>query len=339
MSLLMAGRPQPAASASALEWELPSGHFFTQANGFPTGSSPKGFSVTDDGGVRFWSEFQRLGGVDSLGYPVSRRFIWDGYVSQAMQKGVLQWRPDQGKALLVNALDQLTAASKDDWLFNVRGTPRPLDSSFDAGKSPSDIVNARLALLDARPAMRDAYFGVDEPLQRYGLPTSRVEDMGTAYVVRLQRAVLQEWKVDTAWARAGQVTVANGGDLAKEAGILPAKAPYPEDPPPGLWKPQAGEYRVSGDATWYGGQFHGRKMANGQTYDMNDVTTVASNMYPLGTKVKITHGTTGASITAVVKDTGGFRFPIVADLSFAAFGKLADPKVGRIPAVVEVLPP
>jgi hypothetical protein len=34
--------------------------------------------------------------------------------------------------------------------------------------------------------------------------------------------VFQEWKEDVPWAKAGQVTVALGGDIAKEAGILPS---------------------------------------------------------------------------------------------------------------------
>jgi lipoprotein-anchoring transpeptidase ErfK/SrfK len=33
--------------------------------------------------------------------------------------------------------------------------------------------------------------------------------------------VFQQWKVDMPWAGAGQVVIANGGDVAKEAGLLP----------------------------------------------------------------------------------------------------------------------
>ncbi len=345
-SLLLTGWSLPsaasslpeAAAAPGLDWEVPGGRLYSQANGFPLGSSPRGYRITDEGGVRLWSEFQRLGGPDGAGYPASRRFQWDAYYSQVTQRGVLQWLPEQGRAVYMNVLDLLSAAGKDDWLLSARGVPRQIDASFDAGKGPAEIAEARLALLDARPAIRDAYFGVDEPLTRYGLPTSRVEEIGNTYVVRLQRAVLQEWKVDTAFAKAGQVTVANGGDLAKDAGLVPVRAIVPEDPPAGVWKPQPGEYKVTGDGTWYGEQFHGRKMANGQVYDMNDPTTVASNMYPLGTKVKVTHAGTGASIVATVKDTGGFRYPIVVDMSLAAFSKLSDPKYGRIPVAVEVLP-
>jgi hypothetical protein len=50
-------------------------------------------------------------------------------------------------------------------------------------------------------------------------------------VVRTQRAVLQLWKHDEPWARAGDVTVANGGDLAKALGLFPAAALKPEPQP------------------------------------------------------------------------------------------------------------
>ncbi|MGH2369384.1 MAG: hypothetical protein ACRDI2_14415, partial [Chloroflexota bacterium] len=80
------------------DYQVVNGYFFTQ-----TGGSPDyGYSVTDDDGIPLWQEFLRLGGPDVLGYPVSRRFVWDGFVVQATQKAVLQWRPDLGRAVPVN---------------------------------------------------------------------------------------------------------------------------------------------------------------------------------------------------------------------------------------------
>src|SRR2546423_1168067 len=73
----------PAAMAQS-DSELPIGHFYTQANG--GAPAEYGFRVSNEGGIGFWSDFQRLGGVASLGYPISRRFMLDGYVSQATQK-------------------------------------------------------------------------------------------------------------------------------------------------------------------------------------------------------------------------------------------------------------
>jgi hypothetical protein len=65
----------------------------------------------------------------------------------------------------------------------------------------------------------------------YGLPTSAITDMGNHRSIRLQRAVIQRWLVDVPWAQAGQVTVGNGGDIAREAGLLPHSAVQPEYPP------------------------------------------------------------------------------------------------------------
>jgi hypothetical protein len=44
--------------------------------------------------------------------------------------------------------------------------------------------------------------------------------------------VLQQWKQDVPWAKAGQVTVALGGDIAKEVGLVPASATKPAIAPP-----------------------------------------------------------------------------------------------------------
>lgn len=217
----------PVASPG-LDWALPDGHFYTQANGRPLGQSKLGFAVTDEDGIRFWSEFQRLGGVDALGYPISQRFRMEGFVCQAFQRGILQWRPEVDEAYLVNIFDRLSVAGKDDWLEVERSTPRPRRWYEDTGSPWSEVMARHLALLDANPAIKEKFFSVaGDPVQINGLPMAPVADMGNVYVLRAQRAVFQQWKVDTPWARAGEVTVALGGDLAKEAGLLPAAALSP----------------------------------------------------------------------------------------------------------------
>jgi hypothetical protein len=60
-----------------------------------------------------------------------------------------------------------------------------------------------------------------------GLPTSEVTDYPNVQVLRAQRVVFQYWKVAVPWAAAQTVTVANGGDVAKEAGVFPAEALRP----------------------------------------------------------------------------------------------------------------
>ena len=211
----------PFAAQANEDYPVPAGRFFGQAGGF---------AVTDEAGVPFWSEFQRLGGVSALGYPVSGRYEQDGFVHQAMQKAILQWRPQEKRALLTNVLDDLSKFGKDEWLQTVRSTPRPLPAQFDAGLKWEDAVKRRQALLDADEAIKKRYYSVDDPMTFYGLPTSAVQDMGNHLAVRLQRAVIQRWKVDVPWAKSGEVTIANGGDLAKEAGLLDKTAVVSSSP-------------------------------------------------------------------------------------------------------------
>lgn len=337
-----AAAPPPAGvrpgTPRLLDWPVPGGHFYTEANGFPPGTSPMGFAIVDDDHARFWTAFQRYGGVSRLGYPVSQRFLWGGFVTQATQKAVLQWRPEKGDVDFVNVFDELSAHQKDSWLWSFRSIPRPIDPAADAGVPWQTVIKRRLALLRVRPALDERYQAATDPLDLYGLPTSPVVDVGPMYVIRLQRAVLQEWKTAQPWARAGEVTVANAGDVAKEAGLFPWRKLRPTPPPPGTWRDSPGEYVLSGHATWYGPGFVGKAMADGRIYNPGDATTTASNAFPLGSIVRVTSPRTGRTVTLVVRDTGRFPYPDVLDLSPAAFeslgGRLA---AGIIPVTVELL--
>ncbi|MCX6020248.1 MAG: CAP domain-containing protein, partial [Chloroflexi bacterium] len=221
----------PVSHAEAQDWDIPGGHRFTQAGGY---------DVIDNDGVPFWREFRRLGGVQAVGYPVTGRFQWDGFTVQVMQRAIFQWRPEAGQVYFVNVFDRFTESGKDDWLTAVRQTPKPVPASFDDGKNWNQIVLARLSLLDANPAIRSKYFSVvGDAVMMNGLPTSQVTDMGNNYTLRAQRVVFQQWKENVPWAKAGEVTVALGGAIAKEAGLLPggsgapaaAAAPDPAAPP------------------------------------------------------------------------------------------------------------
>lgn len=225
--------PQPAPSPSPIrlasaDWPLPDGHFFTQTNGREPLSSATGFAVTNVAGIRFWDEVQRLGGVAVVGYPLSNRFVWRGFTVQVFQKVVLQAPEEGGEIALVNVMDELSALGKDEMLERERLVPRPLGPEFDAGRSPVEISERRLALLAADPVLEAAYRQAPDPLRLYGLPTSEVRDMGDYLIaIRCQRTVLQHWKRDVPWARAGEVTAANAGQLAIEAGLFPREALAP----------------------------------------------------------------------------------------------------------------
>jgi len=226
LALLLTVLPAGVAGAAPLDYDIPNGHFFQQANG-QGGAGNTGFAVTNNDNVLFWNAFNRLGGVNAVGYPVSHRFQWKGFTVQAFQKVVFQWRPESGQVMFVNLFDEMSSSGKDDWLVAVRMTPKSLDWAADGGQAWGQVSSNHLAVLDQYPAIKASYYAqAGDPITMNGLPMS-VQDMGNAYVVRAQRKVFQQWKVAVPWAAAGQVTVSNGGDIGKEAGLYPADAITP----------------------------------------------------------------------------------------------------------------
>ena len=211
------------AAADTGDYPVDGGRVFTQAA--ETEVPDAGFAVTDAGGIPFWTEFQRLGGVQALGFPLSHRFEWDGFTVQVFQKVVLQWRPENRTFMFVNVFDRLNLEGYDDTLEDL--LVPPWEYFEEEGLTWDQIIASRQALLSENPALRDVYFAVDDPLRWYGLPTSRIVAYEHVHSIRLQRAVLHYWLVDLPWASAGEVTVANGGDLSRGANIFPADVLHP----------------------------------------------------------------------------------------------------------------
>ncbi len=221
--VIRAGKP----SGLEPDYDIAGGHFFTQTNARKDSGS--GFAVTDEGGVPFWTAFQSLGGADVLGFPVTRRFELDGFAVQGFQKTVLQWHPDQRSFSFLNTFDVLHDRGRDDWLEVYRQTPRPQDNAPDAGLSWEQVVGRHVALLDkVPPALKQRFLADEQWLDHYGLPVS-VQELPNSVVVRAQRATLQYWKEAVPWAAKGSVSVANAGDLAKEAGLFPWLAVTPDN--------------------------------------------------------------------------------------------------------------
>jgi len=230
--LLVSARAPFAEPAPATpDYDIPNGHFYTQANG-QGGAGGSGYSVLDDDQATMWSEFQRLGGVSALGYPISQRYsLPDGLTYQAFQKAILQWDPTVRTARFSNIFDQLSAAGRDSWLSAFKQTPPSRDWSADQGQPWEKVLANHLAVLDANPAIKAAYQADPFAVDHFGLPMG-YNDFGPVAVLRAQRAVFQQWKVATQFATTGQVLVANGGDNAKDAGLIPASAAVPQPAPP-----------------------------------------------------------------------------------------------------------
>ena len=219
----------PVAQSQPADHLIAGGWFFTQTGG-DTEDPTDGYSVVDDPDARFWTAFREFGGIQAVGYPVTQRFLWDGFVTQVFQKAAFQWRADTGNVEFINVFDDLSHLGFDDAL-EVRLIPR--QEQFDEEDLDFDeIIARRTALLDSEPALRARYDSVSDPLRFFGLPQSgvRVYGDGLLHTVRLQRAVLQLWTEDVPWADAGTVTVANGGEEAKALGLWPEDATLPIPP-------------------------------------------------------------------------------------------------------------
>jgi hypothetical protein len=263
--------PATAARAdSALhDYPVPGGWFYSQESRVPQDLAPyRGYTVVDDAEAAFWTGFRQYGGVEVLGYPVSRRYRYpgpNGFLQQAFQRGILQWRPELGQAVLANVFDMFSEQGLDDVLAQ-SGIPRP---AADAGTPLSfeDDVARRMAWITepqflARyfwdPVSQQAFDNQEAAWQMFGLPTSpavrsvylrTMEDKGKSgpplyldfVAQRFQKGALELFLEDEpndptivpGDGKKGCVTVVAAGRLARRLGsgkIIPASATQPEPP-------------------------------------------------------------------------------------------------------------
>ncbi|HEY7065959.1 MAG TPA: hypothetical protein VII06_31085 [Chloroflexota bacterium] len=221
------GRSTPAAAApAAIDWAIPNGWFYTQVQGQATGPDARGYAVSDANGMRFWSEYQRLGGPTLLGYPVSRRYTTDNGAAQVFQRALLRYDQNADRIVVSQLLDRLSREGRDGDL-ETRWSIPPLEMPVPAD-APPELVDDRLnVLLADYPALRAYYDSAPDGRGLFGAPTSGVQDAGDFYVVRFQNGALQLWKRDMPWAKAGDVTAANIGEIAAALGIFPDEALQP----------------------------------------------------------------------------------------------------------------
>ena len=95
----------------------------------------------------------------------------------------------------------------------------------------------------------------------------------------------------------------------------------------------------TGKASYYGAQHHGKRTASGQVFDMNGLTA-ASNIHPLGTKLRVTNVKNNKSVVVKINDRGGFsKYGRLLDMSKGAFSQIASVKQGIIMVLIEVIKP
>ena len=217
--------PLPLVSPADYEMEpgggMRAGHFYSQAAG-----GRGGYALTDE----LWALVQRLGGVPAIGYPASQVWIGpDGFSYQVTQGALLQWSPSTG-ARLGNTFQMLEAAGQDDWLLSL-GVPRPITD--DGSRSFDEALVVRLGWLE-QPEIAARYWSAGAAaVELYGLPMSRPERFGPFIAQRFQRVAFQYWVENVpGMPPAGAVSVVLGGDLLKQAGLVPAQAQLPVPAPP-----------------------------------------------------------------------------------------------------------
>lgn len=80
-------------------------------------------------------------------------------------------------------------------------------------------------------------------------------------------------------------------------------------------------YRERGTASWYGKKFHGRKTANGETYNMY-AKTAAHKTLPMNTVLLVRNLENGRETVVRVNDRGPFVNNRIIDLSYTAANEL-----------------
>lgn len=96
-----------------------------------------------------------------------------------------------------------------------------------------------------------------------------------------------------------------------------------------------GNYET-GKASYYANKYQGRQTANGERFNQN-ARTAAHKTLKFGTWVKVTNVKNGKSIVVRINDRGPFVRGRIIDLSKSSFRAIANPRVGVVKVVVEIL--
>ena len=82
-----------------------------------------------------------------------------------------------------------------------------------------------------------------------------------------------------------------------------------------------GEKIQTGEASWYGPNFHGNLTANGERYNMNKMTA-AHRTLPFNTKLRVVNVDNGKSVVVRINDRGPYAKGRIIDVSKKAARKL-----------------
>lgn len=92
----------------------------------------------------------------------------------------------------------------------------------------------------------------------------------------------------------------------------------------------------TGEASWYGRYHQGRKTANGDRFDQNDLTAAHPTL-PLGTEATITNLDNGKSVRVIINDRGPYAKGRDLDLSRAAARQIGVTENGAAPVRIDAV--
>lgn len=96
------------------------------------------------------------------------------------------------------------------------------------------------------------------------------------------------------------------------------------------------DYDETGIASWYGEAFHAKMTANGETFDMNDLTA-AHRTLPMPSLVRVTNLDNGRSMVVRINDRGPYAAGRIIDLSRRSAQLLGMDKAGTAKVRVQIL--
>ena len=96
-------------------------------------------------------------------------------------------------------------------------------------------------------------------------------------------------------------------------------------------------FTQTGMASWYGPNFHGKKTANGETFDMYELTA-AHKTLQLPSLIRVTNLANGKTIIVRVNDRGPFSNGRILDLSKRSAQLLGFERQGTTRVKIELLP-
>lgn len=99
---------------------------------------------------------------------------------------------------------------------------------------------------------------------------------------------------------------------------------------------QVEAFSQTGQASWYGPGFHGRKTASGERFDMH-AYTAAHKTLPIPSYAKVTNLSNGKSVIVRINDRGPFHGDRVIDLSKGAAKKIGFSGVANV-RVEQIIP-